>query len=55
MSHEEAGANTQNILVALSHIYDVVMDEKVILVMREPDIEKAYPRIQLRGQVKVAE
>jgi hypothetical protein len=29
------------------------MDEKVILVVRKPDIEETYPRIELVGQIQI--
>jgi hypothetical protein len=29
------------------------MDEKVILVVRKPDIEKTYPCIELIGQIQI--
>jgi hypothetical protein len=51
--NKEVGADLQNILVTFSHVHGIVMHTKVILVMREPDVEKAYPRIQLSGNVQV--
>jgi hypothetical protein len=53
MLFKKTDANLQNIRVAFFHVYDIVMDEKVILVMREPDIEKSYSRVQLVGQIQI--
>src|SRR5918998_6418763 len=53
MLRKEVGANSQNILVAFSHVDDIMVDEKVILVVREPDVEEPYSRIQLLGNVHV--
>src|SRR5918997_1957214 len=53
MSLKEVGADFQYVLVSFSHVYDIMMNEKVILVVREPDVEKAYSRIQLLGNVQI--
>ena len=53
MLTQEAGTSIQNICVTLPHMYNIVMDEKVIPIMCKSDVDESDPRVQLVGQVKV--
>ncbi|PZS31021.1 MAG: hypothetical protein DLM61_09425 [Pseudonocardiales bacterium] len=53
MLSKEVEANGQDIHVALFRAYNIVVHAKVVLVMRKPDVKKAYPRVQLVGQIQL--
>jgi hypothetical protein len=50
---EEVGIDRQYFLIAFLHADNVVVHAKVVLVVREPDVKKSYPRIKLVGQAAI--